>query len=351
MGKFAYAFVGLTVLALLLSFWARMMVKKIPPNKVGVRTQNFAIFGEKGVFKKDYDKPGWYRQLPVIDTWNLFDKTVQTTDMGHGWKGAEVLNVNSADGYRVSIDLTVKYRIKPGEAHLMFQKLGSGSQYKQKVNNETQDKCRVVFGTINTEDFYNPEIRSKKTKEVLAKLREVMKDRHIEIIDLLIRDVKFDEQYERKIKQKKLADQEVELNRSKARAAEFKGITQKINAEIEAKVKIIDQEKTLALANAKAKNDLEIEKLRADYRRYVTEKKADADVKAAKLQAQGTLLIDQAKAEGEKMRNEALSGDGGKVLVALEAARNLQIRSSIFSTTNSNPLDLHQVADKFGLKK
>ena len=94
---------------------------------------------------------------------------------------------------------------------------------------------------------------------------------------------------------------------------------------------------------------MDIEKIRTDYQRYVTEKKADADVKAAKLKAKGTLLIDQAKAEGEQLRNAALSGDGGKVLVALEAARNVKIKSSVFSTLEFNPMNLNEVAENFGI--
>lgn len=351
MKRFAYGFVVVTVVVLLVAFWARLMVKKVRMGQVGVRTQNFAIFGEKGIFPQDYAEPGWYRNIPVVDSWEIFDKTVQTLHMGHGWKGAPILELTSADGYKVSLDLTVKFRIRPGEAHRLFQVMGPGDSYKQKVENETQDKARRVFGQINTEDFYNPMVRSQRTKQMLDQMREVMNARHVEILDVLIRDVAFDPQYERKIKQKTLADQEVELNKSKGRAAEFSGITQRIRAEIDAQVRIIDQGMELALATTKAKNDLEIERIRADYRRYVTQKKADADLEAAEFKAKGELLLLSARATGEKLMNQALSGPGGRVRIALEAARNINMKSAIFSTEDFTPLDIDVVGRKFGLTR
>jgi regulator of protease activity HflC (stomatin/prohibitin superfamily) len=345
MNKIAYLIVGITVLmmvggAIFLSF-----VKKIEPGQVGVRTQNFAVFGEQGVVKHDFDSPGWYRNLPAIDSWAVYDKTIQTLHMGHGWRGAPSLTLVTADGYKVSLDVTVKYRIMPGKAYELFQLLGPGDSYKNKVENETQDKCRRVFGKMATEHFYNPQIRENKTQEVMEALRKVMAERFVQITDILIRDVAFDPQYERKIKQKKLADQEVQLNISQARAVEYKGITQKIMAEINAQVKIVDQERELALAKSKAENDVEVKRIQTDANRYVTKKRADADLIAAELDAKGQLLLDNARAEGEKLRNQALQGKGGSILVALEAARNLQIRSAIFSTEDFNPIDLNKVVD------
>lgn len=270
--------------------------------------------------------------------------------MGHGWKGAPKLELVTADGYKVSLDITVKYQIMTGKAHELYQLLGAGNAYKDKVENETQDKCRRVFGKMKTEHFYNPDIRTKRTNQMLTVLRESMSSRFIEITDLLIRDVSFDPQYERKIKQKKLADQEVELNRSQSRAVEFKGVTQKIVAEMNSEIKIIDQQKTLNLAKSKAENDVNAQKVATDYRRYVTEKRADADLIAAELDAKGQLLMDNAKAEGERLRNSAIAGNGGSTLVALEAARNLKIKSAIFSTEEFNPLNLKDVSAALGIK-
>jgi regulator of protease activity HflC (stomatin/prohibitin superfamily) len=350
MNKIAYGLVTVTVILVVVGMLFLSLITKIHPDQVGVRTQNFAIMGEKGVVKKDFDTPGWYRHFPAIDSWSIYDKTVQTLHMGHGWKGAPKLELVTADGYKVSLDVTVKYQIMSGKAHMLYQLLGPGNAYKDKVENETQDKCRRVFGKMSTEHFYNPEIREERTTQVLTILRESMSSRFIEITDLLIRDVAFDPQYERKIKQKKLADQEVELNRSQSRAVEFKGVTQKIVAEMNSEEKIIDQEKTLTLAKSKAENDVKAQKIATDYRRYVTEKRADADLIAAELDAKGQLLMDNAKAEGERLRNNAVAGKGGATLVALEAARNINIKSAIFSTEQLNPLSLQAVSAALGIK-
>ena len=68
----------------------------------------------------------------------------------------------------------------------------------------------------------------KALEEQRPDLLKKLDQRHIELIDILIRDISFDPQYEKKILDKKLADQDVELNKSQAIAAEKKGITRVI---------------------------------------------------------------------------------------------------------------------------
>ena len=166
---------------------------------------------------------------------------------------------------------------------------------------------------------------------------------------MLMRDVQFDPEYESKIRRKKLADQEVEVNKSMAKAAHKRGLTQVVETETTKLVKIITQEKVAELIRMKARNDRAIVKITADYERYATRKKADADLEAAKMDAKGDLLLKQAEAEGERLRNDAMRGVGGSIIVALEAARNLNFADVTISTLNIDLLDLDAMATKLGV--
>ncbi|MDY7030973.1 MAG: SPFH domain-containing protein [Thermodesulfobacteriota bacterium] len=324
----------------------------VPIGEVGVRTQEYALFGSKGVVQMDFG-PGWHRDLGPIDSWVLFDNTVQTLEMTKrpdrgSMRGRDDVQVQSADGYAVSVDVTVKYRIMKENAHNLYEDTGSGTKYKKIVRNEAQKACIALFGKMKTEDFYIPVERRQKAEEVKQLLVKSLDDNFVEVIDVLIRDVQFDPEYENKIRKKKLADQEVELNKSMANAAEMKGKTELIEAETSKLVRIITKEKEAALIRMQAETDREITKIKAEYERYATEKQADADLIAAQSDAEGTLLMKKAEAEGERMRNKAMRGVGGSTIVALEAAKNLNLSEVTISTINTDLLDLEKMVTKLG---
>jgi len=326
----------------------------VPVGMVGIRIQQYGIFGKKGVVAKDYG-PGWHRDLGPIDSWELYDSTVQTLEMTKdpmrgSSRGRDDVKLQSVDGNAISLDVTVKYRIKPDQAHRIYEDTGTGTKYMTVVRNEAESACMGRFGQMKTEDFYNPDQKRKKTKEVKALLTDSLSDNFIEVIDVLIREVEFDPKYEQKIQRKKLADQEVELNKSMGEAEKMLGKTQVIEAETEKLVNIIVKEKEAELIRMRAETDLKIAKIKAEYDKYATEKRADADLKWAQKEAESLLLVKKAEAEGERLRNDAIQGAGGSVIVALEAARNLNIKTATISTMDIDLLDIEGMAEKLGAK-
>jgi len=344
----------LLVLVIVLAFAVyKFTIVYVPVGTVGVRTQEYALFGKKGVVQEDFG-PGFHRNLGPIDSWVLFDSTVQSLEMTrepeHGTlRGRDDVRVQSADGYAVSVDITVKYRIQAGKAHKVYQDTGSGTKYKTIVRTESQQACIALFGQMKTEEFYDPQQRRARSAEVAQRLTGSLKDNYVEVIDVLFRDVQFDPEYENKIRAKKLADQEVEMNKSMALAMGKRGKTQVIVAESEKKVKIIRKEKDAALVRMEAETDREIAKIRAEYEKYATEKKADADLTAARKEAEGGLLVKTAEAEGERLRNLAMQGAGGNIIVALEAAKNLNLSDLTISTIDIDLLDIDGMATRLGV--
>ena len=347
-------FISILIIILLVGFWVvlKSLTIDIPIGQVGVRIQQYGIFGKQGLVEKDFT-PGWHLDRGPIDKWELFDSTVQTLEMTrdpyHGSeRGVDDIKVQSADGYAISLDVTVKYQIEDGQAYRLYQQIGAGTKYKVIVRNEAQKACMGSFGQMKTEDFYNPGVRRTAASEVKLSLDKALNPKGIQIIDVLIRSVQFDPEYEKKIRQKKLADQEVELNKSMAKAEEMSGKTQVIEAETKKLVNIVIKEKEAELIRMQAQTDLEIASIKAEYDRYVKEKEADADLIAAQKDAEGSLKLRTAEAEGERLRNEAMQGSGGDILVALEAARNLNISEVDVSTLEVDFLDLDEVVDKLG---
>ncbi|MBC8453938.1 hypothetical protein H8D64_02680 [PVC group bacterium] len=326
----------------------------IPVGMVGVRIQQYGVLGKKGVVAKDFG-PGWHRDLGPIDNWVSYDNTVQTLEMTKdpmrgSARGRDDVKLQSVDGNAISLDVTVKYRIQKGAAHKLYEDTGTGTKYMTVVRNEAENACMDRFGQMKTEQFYDPDQKRKTTVEVKKLLKEALADNFIDVIDVLIREVEFDPKYEKKIQNKKLADQEVELNKSMGEAEKMLGKTQVIEAETEKLVKIIIKEKEAELIKMEAETDLSIARIMAAYKKYETEKKADADLIWAQKEAKGLLLVKKAEAEGERLRNDAIQGAGGNVIVALEAARNLNIKTATISTMETDLLDIEAMAEKLGAK-
>ena len=336
-------------------FLLNALTQLVPVGQVGVRIQQYGVLGKKGVVQKDFG-PGWHRDLGPIDNWELYDSTVHTLEMTKdpnrgSSRGQDDVKVQSIDGNALSLDVTVKYRIKPDNVHLLFQDTGRGTKYMTIVRNEAESASMRHFGQMKTEDFYNPAMKRMAADQIKAELEESLADNFIDVIDVLIRDVEFDPRYEQEIRLKKLADQEVELNKSMAAAEEMRGKTQVIEAETVKLVNIIVKEKEAELINMQAETDLEIAKIKAEADKYVTEKQADADLIVAEKEADGERQVRTAEAEGERLRNEALQGAGGNTIVALEAARNLQITEATISTMDVDLLDVNAMAEKLGMPK
>jgi regulator of protease activity HflC (stomatin/prohibitin superfamily) len=364
----AIAVIGFVLLFLV---FFNMFMKHLDVGEVGVRTKQYAVFGQKGVEEKDFTQ-GWHRNLPMIDTWNVFDATVQSTEFttheereatrlrnsffdymskssSSGYnRGPDRIELKTKDGFSVKLDVTVKYRVMPGKVYELYKRFNTEERYKGIVRDRVQDTLRNVFGTIKTEEFYNPNIRRVKTEQAYTDLKEDLGKSYIELVSILVRDISFDKSYERKILDKKLADQDEELYKSKTLAEEKKGLTNKIAAETEAMVKIIEQEKQAEQINMKADTDKLIAQLRADAILSVAKIKADADLYAAELEAKGQLLEKEAEAKGQLLKATAMNGSGGDNMVALEAVQNLKLLEATISTQDKDFLDLDAMVKSLG---
>jgi regulator of protease activity HflC (stomatin/prohibitin superfamily) len=329
------------VLFALLGLGLRAFTIKIPPGQTGVLNAMWT----RGLVRQDYP-PGFHWDLGPLHTWTLFDTTVQTLNRSAKDEAAGPLNVTSADGATVTLDVTVKYRIKDGRAWSVCAVNGPGEGYKAKVHNEAINVLRTQLGALKTEEFYDPRVRQSRTDQMEAALRERLALLDVDLVKILIRDLKFNDAFEARIRDKTLAQQDVELNQAKTETAKERGKTNEIIAQTKAKVVVIDQEKEKALIALRADNDKAITQLRADASKQEVEIRSGADLYAAQLRAQGELEVKKAEAEAERMRREALAVPGADVYVALELAKSLKLGELAVSTQAFDPLDIDAVVKR-----
>ncbi|HLE88027.1 MAG TPA: SPFH domain-containing protein [Candidatus Brocadiaceae bacterium] len=340
-----FFFVALSIVGI------KFFVIKVGVDQVGVRTHIWGV--TRGLVHKDYG-PGWHRAVSGIDQWDLYDSTVQTLElakelsrMGHDERKEAA--VRTADDYDVSVDMVVKYQIKKEAAWKLRQDVGVGERYKVIVENETRDIARSVLGKMVERDLYNPEEKRRRAAECKTELTERLLLRHVNVIDVLILEMRFDPQLERKIKNIKLAELDNVLNISKALAAEQRGITQTIDADTEAIAQKIIGDKERSITVLDAETSKRITEILAEADKYLVQKKAEGDLYKQQRKADGTLLIKYSQAEGERLRREALAGLGGDIIVAMEAARNINLADISISSLDLNLLDVDDMATRLGV--
>jgi regulator of protease activity HflC (stomatin/prohibitin superfamily) len=329
----------------------RFMIIRVEIDQIGVKTTIWGL--NRGVVQKDY-KPGWHRFIRQIETWDLFDGTVQTLSLTREARNAEgkieskEIRIRTADDYEVSVDIIVKYQIIEGKANKIRQEIGPGNRYKMFVDSETKDVARSVLGKMTEKDLYNPEEKRKRAAEAKILLSSQVKSRHVRIVDWLILDMRFDTQLERKIKNVKLAELDELLNVAKEKAVGKRGITQTIDASTEALAQKIQSDKDGKIVSLKAEMDTTVTRIIASANKFMIEQKSEGDHYMHVKHAAGELLVDRAKAEGERLRRVSMTGLGGDLIVALEAARNINLEDIVVSTQDMDLLDVDEMIIKLG---
>ncbi|MBS1258246.1 MAG: hypothetical protein MAG551_01299 [Candidatus Scalindua arabica] len=343
--------ISIVLAIIVIAVIVRFLIIRVEIDQIGVKTIVWGI--NRGVVQKDYN-PGWHRYVRQIETWELYDATVQTFNFTReartpdGKIESRELPIRTMDDYNVTVDIIVKFQIQRGKAHKIREEIGPGDRYKGFLESDIREVSRNVLGKMTEKDLYNPDEKRRRAEEAKQLLASAFDSRHINIIDFLILDMRFDPQLERKIKNVKLAELDQVLNISKERAVNQRGITQTIDATTEALAEKIQSDKDGQIVSLNAEMVTKVTKILADANKFLIEKKAEGDLYKEERRAAGELLIARAKAEGERLRRKAMTGAGGDMIVALEAARNINLDDVVVSTQDIDLLDIEEMIDKLG---
>jgi regulator of protease activity HflC (stomatin/prohibitin superfamily) len=173
----------------------------------------------------------------------------------------------------------------------------------------------------------------QKSAAAQISLEAELKDKGIEVLQVLIRRYTYDQRYQQAIEQRKIQDQTVYKNEAEAKAASANAAKNKIVAEGAASVQV-----------ELARGEAEVKKL-----------EADADLYRRKKAADGDLLVKLAEAQGTELENQALRGVGSENMVGLRMADALRGTRVIILPSDGeggmNPLDLRTLLKRFDVKE
>jgi regulator of protease activity HflC (stomatin/prohibitin superfamily) len=310
--------IGLVVLVLLILFCFPIGCVNVAPTDVAVSVDKFANKVDPDAYGVGYHF--YNRWKTDMETY-----TVATRAFPAGVSASEeskqyTMELKTADGQNVNVDMTLQVALRSKEVPALHQKIGR--HYESEVLlPQMRSEARLAFGAYTAEDIYQGKVREKIQEQVLKKLTDSLSKTNvvgdllypaIYVSDVLVRHLAFSPAFEAAIEQKKLAAQQVEVNKQLALAQEQKAL------QVEAEAR---GQKLRAIQEAQGKG--ESAKAEAEGKAAAIKIAADAEQYRLEAEAKGNLARYKAEAEGKRLAADALSGPGGQSVVNLEWARNI----------------------------
>jgi regulator of protease activity HflC (stomatin/prohibitin superfamily) len=332
-GRLLYLIIALLVVGLLAYASCSVYVH---PNQFGIKQ---VIVGTGTGIKSEIYTAGLHWITPGAERMHLFPTDIQSLSLSadpserstEDSRHLAPLNIQTSEGYNVTVDVSVLYRIE--DPYKVMTKLGSGRLYEDSlVIPRAEQLLRKRLGELDAEEFYNPVKRGDKVHLSLEDLNAEISPVGVRALSIFVRRYVYDNRYQQAIEQRKIQDQTVFKNMAEADMAQANAERQRVVAVGEASVKV-----------ALAHGDAEKKKLAAE-----------ADLYSRKKGAAGDLEVKLAEAEGTRLENEALRGKGSENLVGLKMADVLKGTRVIVVPTDGeggiNPLDLRGALKRFDVK-
>lgn len=200
------AVIGLIVFAVLATIVGAGLVF-IEPTETGVVV---TILAEGGM-RPDALRPGLHWIVPFVERVVLYPTSIQTFTMARTasegeTQGLITVEARTSDGQRIFVDSSVIYQIEPSEVtniHREWQYRYQDDLILPQVRGIIRDSVSQyrVDQVLSTKRF-------EMADEMTQALQSVMADNGLTLIDFVLRDITFTEEYAQSIEQKQIAEQQ-----------------------------------------------------------------------------------------------------------------------------------------------
>jgi hypothetical protein len=348
-----------------------VVVERVPVRTYGVK--QFIWAG--GIETKDY-APGYHIGVTGLHKWHFLDASthfldfVEQADERTGgmrrkafsifpqssgasslerpvYTSQPALEIRNRDGNIVTIDVSVPYRIKEGQAHQIVEK-GLKATYQDRVKATVESVLRQVLPEMSNEALQDTELRQATAEKALGELNKELEQFFVEAEAVLIRRFSFPKDYEDKLQDKQLLTQQALLDQAETLRLAEELRTGTIQKEIVAAEALSTAEWEQKLESLRKEYALKVAAVKAEAVQYSKKTKAEADALYEVKIAEGKLAIDKAEASLDRLRMSALATDGGQFYLARLAAQNLNLEAV---TLNASDPRLPVLLDVHGLSQ
>lgn len=313
--------IGLAVFIVIAAIM-RQGIKHVREDQVGVYINNLT-----GTMRL-IDRVGYHVYIPYLADFYVLEKTIQK--MSLTWQrerggSPRDIQLKTVDGSDVSLDVTINFKIIPRNALTVLQQSGLGARFADLwIESHTRHIALELFGELTTEELYDASRRNAKAEQCLERMNRLLQPQGIEVIAFIPGDFRFYREYEDVIREKKLADQQVEEQQAQARAFLQDQNRQIVEAVKQSEVKLREFEGECQNRLVQAQAEAQKIKRNADQYYQTTLLAANASLYSASAQAEGLRSKMLAEAEGMEKLRQAMSGQGGAGMIGLEYAKKLK---------------------------
>ena len=382
-------------------FWVipTMCTAGVGPHEIGVRQS-----ATSGVLEDDLG-PGWHWRLPGVHKMITLPSSYFILDFTTEGQHQNPLVIRTKDNNTVELDVSVPVRIKPGQAHGLVQ-AGNHTKdpdgrfrYQRLAEENATSVLREQMAVLDSGGFFATDRRLAAADAALKALNKQLAPMHLEAQVVLVRSVRYRDEYEKQLQQIQLNEQNKLLDAARQKLA---GVQQSLDnyqqgtnaqvaqrqqewgkkqAELERayQVGLLDVSdatpgavrgklKALPPAELTAKKEtaaklfgmdvdsvsdeylIGIKNVQAETLEYKNRVNAEADAIEARLDAEGRAMVAKVQGEYENKLNVLLGSPAGRAYVAWQAADNIKFAETLtFSSSEGIPavLRLRQFAAQF----
>lgn len=235
------------------------------------------------------------------------------------------LMVKSIDGGDVVLDLLIHYMLRPEYAVLVVQNTGTGDIFKQKwLYDYSRTICYYCYGELTLDEFPMASKRDIKAQKAKEEINKMLEPHGFTVTSIDLSDYRYYREYAEKIQERRLADKEVEEQKTRATAAKEnqRRVVVEETKKLEVEVARFRGECDKRIMDARGSG--EAKKQDADAYLIRARFEADAEYERLARDAEAILATLKTEAEGVRLLRNALEGDGGRNLVRLEYAKRLK---------------------------
>jgi regulator of protease activity HflC (stomatin/prohibitin superfamily) len=255
------------------------------------------------------DPGATYFFAPFVNDWATFDTSTQSLVMsakveGGDRKEKDDLRFKTRDGNDIETDVTVRWRIDPTRAASVWQHVAPDTEALKErvVRPQARAYVRDVLNRLDSEEYYNPDLRFAAARDATNVLANILKPYGIVVEQVILGDFSFKPDYQTLINKRKEAEKQAEKLE-----AEILATLEANKANLQQKVAELTEQLT------RATGDFEQAK-----------RAADAYVVRRQQEAQATLAEKTAVAKGIQKERAALNGSAGDAYVSLQLIDALQ---------------------------
>ncbi|MEM9799968.1 MAG: SPFH domain-containing protein [Planctomycetota bacterium] len=321
-------------------------VVTVPPTEIAVIQRNWGP--SAGVVPRA-ESAGKVVTLPGRDTVHRLNARTHFLRFGMKSEGNDLpsLELRSSDGLEIRVGATVPYRITDGEAHAIVAD-GRRSTYPLAARAAAERVLVEEFAQLDRTGWSDVEARRSIEEAALEGIREAFAPFHLTPLGVHVTASWFPPMYEVELQEQKLLEQRIltdemlgRLDESKHALLVMSEAQARGEAELSAEFDFRMEEVRLELEEA-------VREVQREAHQYRFERETEAENLYAKAVAEGQLAIDEAEALRERLAGEALETDGGRLLLARDAASNLRFKSV---SLDANHPDVPSVIDLDALSR